>query len=42
MRNYTSSLFHYTKQQEYFIGILKHGLHPNYCKEQYLGGENKF
>lgn len=38
MHNHTSSLFHYTKQREYLIGILKHGLYPNYCKEQYLGG----
>lgn len=38
MRNYTSSLFHYTKQREFLIGILKNGLYPNYCKEQYLGG----
>lgn len=38
MHNYTSSLFHYTKQREYLIKILKSGLFPNYCKEQYLGG----
>lgn len=40
MHNHTSSLFHYTKQREYLIGILKHGLYPNYCKEQYLGVRN--
>ena len=38
MHNYTSSLFHYTRQREYLIKIFKNGLLPNYCKEQYLGG----
>ena len=38
MHNYTSSLFHYTKRRRYLIQILRNGLLPNYCKEQYLGG----
>ena len=38
MHNHTSSLFHYTNQREYLVKILKNGLLPNYCKEQYLGG----
>lgn len=40
MNNHTSSLFHYTKQREYLVEILKNGLYPNYCKEQYLGISN--
>lgn len=41
MNNHTSSLFHYTKQREYLVEILKNGLYPNYCKEQYLGIRNE-
>lgn len=36
MHNYTSSLFHYTGQRKNLISILKEGLLPNYCKEQFL------
>lgn len=40
MHNYTSSLFHYTGQRKNLISILKEGLLPNFCKEQFLVGEN--
>lgn len=40
MHNYTSSLFHYTGQRKNLISILKEGLLPNYCKEQFLVGKS--
>lgn len=40
MKNYTSSLFHYTSRLENIYNILKEGLVPNYCKEVYSTGRN--
>ena len=35
MHNFTSSLFHYTNQRATLVSILRKGLLPNYCKEEF-------
>lgn len=35
MHNYTSYLFHYTRKRRNLVSILKQGLLPNYCKEEF-------
>lgn len=35
MHNFTSSLFHYTNQRTTLVSILRKGLLPNYCKEEF-------
>ena len=41
MHSHTSSLFHYTRQRNSLVSILKHGLYPNYCEEQFFGAAGK-